>query len=153
MYSSTGIGPSRRMRSRNFASNPASPSSARALDIGRCRRAPAGRDDHPDAERHHRQGRENAGTQGPDTKVRLAVEFAKRSREAIAGHERSRDDARLGPPQPRLYEPPEHGKKEEALEPRLVELARVTRVGARLPKYECPGHIGRTAPQLGIDEI
>src|ERR1043166_2974340 len=86
MYRSNGIRPPRRMRPRKTSSTAALPQSARAVDIDRRRRAPAGPADHPNADQHHRQGIENARGEGTDGEemsgVRLAEELAKRVRPA-----------------------------------------------------------------------
>src|SRR6185295_4333894 len=48
---------------------------------------------------------------------------------------------------------PEDGEQEDALEQRLVELARMARHGARGREDDAPGEAGRRAPELAVHEI
>src|SRR5512145_2514680 len=113
MNRSTGIGPSRRMRSLRIAANvPAGAASARVLDIGSCRGALARLAQYPDARDDHRQRVEDAGgewTEGQEVAlVRLAEEFAERAGEAVADEKGACDHA--GPPQRHhaMGEPPQN---------------------------------------------
>src|SRR5262245_22547900 len=78
--------------------------------------------------------------------------FADRARHRVAEAERAQDEAgpleRAGADQGS-----EHHEQQESFERRLVQLARVARQRAAGRKYHRPGHVGRTAPKLAIDEI
>src|SRR4051812_40383836 len=97
MNASTGIGPTRSMRSRSTASSGFASGLSSALDIGRRRSTLVGCADHQNADQNHRQGIEDPGGEGTDredvTSVRLAEELAERSRQAIADERGAGDHA------------------------------------------------------------
>ena len=74
------------------------------------------------------------------------------ARDAVAERERADDDA--GPLQRAgADQQPQHDQQDQAFEGGLVELARMARQRARARKHHGPGHVGRPAPQLGVDEV
>src|SRR5262245_13526054 len=95
MNRSTGIAPSRRMRSRRLSASAPTEVSVRALDIGSRWRALGGLAQYPDAGGDHGQGIEDAGGERSKrqkvTFVGLAEEFAERAREPVAQEKRARD--------------------------------------------------------------
>src|SRR5690606_10156996 len=86
-----------------------------------------------------------------DMGIRLAEEFDEKAESAIAhGEQAAYAHGRARP----AGKEPEYDKQHHTLQGELVELRRVARQLQRIGgKYHGPGHIGRSAPQLGIDEV
>src|SRR5512145_1015166 len=98
MNRSTGIGPSRRMRSLRMRANaPAGAASARVPDIGSRRGALAHLAQYPDAGGDHRQRVEDAGGERTECQkvalVRFAEEFAERAGQPVADEKGACDHA------------------------------------------------------------
>jgi hypothetical protein len=94
-----------------------------------------------------------AQRQRPEEAVGLAEVLGCKAEHAIADQEDPRHLARG--PRPAGVQPQQH-EEQQAFEQKLVDLAGVARdVGARLRKHHGPGQarVGRTAPQLAVDEI
>src|SRR5690606_3443811 len=101
---------------------------------------------------HHRRAqhlphREPAEREVADVLVRQPVELDEKAEHAVAGQEQAGNRHR----RTRLRrERPQDDEEHEPLEQRFVELRRMAPDAADV---EAPGHVGRLAPQLAVDEV
>src|SRR5262249_56641903 len=93
-----------------------------------------------------------AAPEEAELRIRLAKMFADRARDGVAEAEGAEDEPR---PLERAGADQcgEDDKKQEPLERRLVELARMARHWPAGRKHHSPRQIGRAAPKLAVDEV
>src|SRR5208282_1251274 len=113
-------------------------------------------EDQNSAEQRQRRRKQHAHGGAPEQKaelrVRLAKEFAENARQTIKADEQAGGQSRLA------KSTASHGEKQDqtkgqSLQSRLVKLARMARLRPGAGKDHRPRNIGRTAPQLRLDEI
>ena len=108
--------------------------------------------DHDHREREHLPHGE-AGHDEAEERIGLAEYLADDPGDAVTDEEEPGDGARPPGQPPHMHSDRQDREQKDALEDRLVELARVARLRPAVREHHRPGNIAGPAVQLAVDEI